>query len=231
MLNCNRFSPKSCKNYNRTSFADWFCPCSCKGCGKIGEALCGRCKKYIMEVELPESMIEKLAAMDKIAAEFSEMFVAGARKGSLYDCVKAYKFNAEQDLARPLAEILAGFIPEEEFVLVPLPTVRRHIRMRGFDHIDRLTEELGRLRGLETLRALRRGNDAVQVGASEEKRREQAKTAYLPAEGAAIRRDAKYLLVDDVITTGASMTEAARALRAAGAESVSAAALVINTEI
>jgi predicted amidophosphoribosyltransferase len=72
-------------------------------------------------------------------------------------------------------------------------------------------------------RALIRGNNAVQVGASEAKRAEQAKTAYIPKDN--IDRDANYLLVDDVWTTGSSMMAACNALQKVGCKNINIAVI------
>ena len=68
-----------------------------------------------------------------------------------------------------------------------------------------------------------RGNNAVQVDASEEKRAEQAKTAYIPKDG--IDRDANYLLIDDVWTTGSSMMAACDALQKVGCKNINIAVI------
>jgi predicted amidophosphoribosyltransferase len=80
--------------------------------------------------------------------------------------------------------------------VVALPTISRHIRERGFDHMAKLARKVAELNQLEMARVLARGNNAVQVGASMEKRREQAKTAYVARAG--IDTEANYLLIDDV---------------------------------
>lgn len=108
-------------------------------------------------------------------------------------------------------------------LVVPLPTIERHIRERGFDHIDLLVKKFVRLNACRRSRALIRGNNAVQVGASEEKRIEQAKTAYIPKND--IDRDANYLLVDDVWTTGSSMLAACSALQKAGCKNLNIAVI------
>ena len=107
--------------------------------------------------------------------------------------------------------------------VVALPTIQKHIRQRGFDHMEKLAKCLARQNDLEIVRVLERGNNCVQVGASEEKRREQAKTAYVALTE--IDREANYLLIDDVWTTGSSMLAAAKTLREAGCKNLSIAVI------
>ena len=107
--------------------------------------------------------------------------------------------------------------------VVALPTIQKHIRERSFDHMGLLAKCLAYQNGLGLARVLERGNNCVQVGASEEKRREQAKTAYVAR--ANIDREANYLLIDDVWTTGSSMLAAVKTLREAGCKNLSIAVI------
>ena len=109
-----------------------------------------------------------------------------------------------------------------KIVLVPLPTIRKHIRERGFDHTLRLCFELEdflqkRLEGLgvkvEYQDLLVRKNKTVQVGKEEKERRRQAEKAYGIREGIKIENRTLYILVDDVTTTGASLAAAKKILQ------------------
>ena len=116
-----------------------------------------------------------------------------------------------------LAELLESIIGSG-WVLVPLPTIRRHIRERGFDHIGLLCKKIG----LPIERALVRANNSVQVGANTEMRRRQAAEAYRAIN---VDADKKYLLVDDVWTTGSSMMAACDVMRAAGSKNLAIAVI------
>jgi len=116
-----------------------------------------------------------------------------------------------------LAELLAA-VMAPGWTLVPLPTIRRHIRERGFDHIDLICRKTG----WPVERVLLRANSTVQVGASNEERRAQAQSAYV-AKG--LEAEKRYLLVDDVWTTGSSMLAACEAMRAAGAKNLAIAVI------
>ena len=116
-----------------------------------------------------------------------------------------------------LAELLSCAIGDG-WVLAPLPTVRRHVRERGFDHIRLICRKTG----LPVERALIRVNDSVQVGADMETRRRQAAEAY---KAVSADSDKRYLLVDDVWTTGSSMLAACEAMRAAGSKNLAIAVI------
>lgn len=108
--------------------------------------------------------------------------------------------------------MLDGAVPDD-FVLAPLPTIARHVRERGFDHVGLIANKMK----LSTARVLVRNKNSVQVGASREERATQAKEAYWAMN---VVPEANYLLFDDVWTTGSSMMAAIEKLREAGAKKI-----------
>lgn len=110
-----------------------------------------------------------------------------------------------------------------QIVLVPLPTIRKHIRERGFDHTLRLCFELENFLqkrlddfgiSVEYQSLLVRKNKTVQVGKEKKERVKQAEKAYGIREGVEIENKTLYILVDDVTTTGASLAAAKKILQA-----------------
>ena len=109
-----------------------------------------------------------------------------------------------------------------KIVLVPLPTIRKHIRERGFDHTLRLCFELENFLqkrlddfgiSVEYQSLLARKNKTVQVGKEKKERMKQAEKAYGIREGIKIENKTLYILVDDVTTTGASLAAAKKILQ------------------
>ena len=100
-----------------------------------------------------------------------------------------------------------------------LPTVAKHVRERGFDHMALLARMLARQTGYEGCRLLKRAANTVQVGASSEQRQLQARRAYALRD-VLVEAEWDYLLVDDVWTTGSSMTAAAEKIFRAGARKI-----------
>jgi len=153
-----------------------------------------------------------------------------------------------KDFLRGDSRLLRG---GAEAILVPMPTSRKHVRERGFDHmmlVARGIEKRSRGR-IQVIRLLERARDTVQVGASDEVREMQAKEAvranlrFFEEEvrggsdsgrssnsGRFLKeiRETKVVLLDDVWTTGASMMEAGRILKAAGIEEVYGLTIVRN---
>jgi len=145
----------------------------------------------------------------------------------LKELVNVYKYHSLRAAGDVLAELIVDNISfNEDAVLVPLPTIRRHIRERGFAHIEILATKLSSFsRQRQSLRSylacakiLKRANSTVQVGSSAEKRKIQAEEAYSVAKG--FDPEKRYILLDDVWTTGSSMLAAAQKLRSEGAQHV-----------
>jgi ComF family protein len=138
------------------------------------------------------------------------------------DCIARFKFQADPSLARALAHLMrhAPWVEpalDTATLVVPMPLSPKRLRERGFNQALELARHLAPHKThAHTL--LRRGGSAHQVGASRQARLALVKDAFWVApERVSAVRGQRVVLVDDVMTTGASIYEAARALRASGA--------------
>ncbi len=217
---------------------DLLCPHTCRGCGAMGELLCKRCKNYIKEAhanvcpKCHRTIAEgQKRCLDCKNLPFEATFVYGWREGMLPELVKEYKYQAVRDMAEVLAGLYAemiheGFNEGREVVIVPLPTIGKHVRERGFDHMLSVAKKLARKRGFLCQPVLKRVNKSVQVGASEKMRLKQAAEAY--AVDGDLDAEKMYLLIDDVWTTGASMLAASKKMQEAGAKHLAMAVLEVG---
>lgn len=116
--------------------------------------------------------------------------------------------------------ILQTFDFDNDTVFVPLPTISKHVRERGFGHIEYLLQRLSWDDGrrLACAKVLKRVNSTVQVGSSSEKRKTQAAKAYELVKN--FNPNQHFILVDDVWTTGSSMLAVAQKMRSQGAQKV-----------
>lgn len=214
-------------------------PLLCRGCGAKGEALCDCCKKYIISNIKPSKIEEEGGRV------FEKAEYLGFRDEILGELVEEYKYMSMRKIGGVLAEIIyrTYCLGNREIVFVPMPTSLKHIRERGFDHMDLVVREVERLArkdggNIEVLRLLGRAKDTVQVGADEETRRKQAKEAVELSEDFISNKEEilkriktkKLVLVDDVWTTGASLTEAGKKLKRAGVKKIYALAIVRNRQ-
>ncbi len=134
--------------------------------------------------------------------------------------VQKYKFGHARSAAPLIADFMIESLPYfEDVVVVPVPTATVRIRQRGFDHADLLAKQLAHKINQRYVYALSRLGQTKQVGTKRAQRLAQLSQAFranLPLDGARV------LLVDDVLTTGATLSQAARILRQAGAKTVDA---------
>lgn len=154
--------------------------------------------------------------------------------GALADALLRLKWRGRDDLAGPLGALLAPIFLEKQGrcdVVVPVPLHRRRLRQRGYNQAALLAHAGLRKAGLRLplrpslLRRLRMDPPARDLGP--EGRFLRTVGAFAVPSGA--RREVagkRVLLVDDVVTTGATALGCATALRAAGAASVEVVALL-----
>lgn len=152
---------------------------------------------------------------------FDSAYCYGAYEGTLRELIHLFKYNGVRRLAGPLSRFLAAALPlDQQFdAVTPVPLHWRKRWQRGFNQSELLGKAIARRRGIPLLRVLRRGSATrAQAGLSNAQRRENVEGAFQ-----ARRRvpGLRILLVDDVMTTGATAAACARALIKAGARSVS----------
>jgi ComF family protein len=165
------------------------------------------------------------------APDFDRALSFGEYEGELRGLIHLLKYDRATPVASPLGNMLAHAITElvgdnATPVVVPVPLHRRRRRSRGFNQSELIARAAVRQlpRKLEILNgALLRQRDTIsQVGLSREERIENVRDAFRVAQPSRVQgRD--ILLVDDVMTTGTTLSECARVLKQAGAKRVWAA--------
>jgi len=116
-----------------------------------------------------------------------------------------------------------------DVVVVPLPTIAKHVRQRGFDHTLLLAQHLAVAKRWRCDQILTRRTNTVQVGTKARERMIQASKTYTLNKP--VKSDVYYLLLDDVWTTGASMRSAAKILSEAGATMVGGAVVAMSKPV
>ncbi len=203
--------------------------------------------KLLLDLLLPQKpIVRELLTMS--ADEFAERARqspgnAGKNMLSLYDyraplvreAVWMLKYRGSKKIAALLAallyeELLAfleEYAPLSDFtnpLLIPIPLSRKRERERGFNQCVLLTDELGKLDGGRNFSvskiALRKMKDTPSQTKTDKRseRLENLKDCFLADQKEVARRN--IILIDDVATTGATLAEARRTLRAAGARKV-----------
>lgn len=138
--------------------------------------------------------------------------------------IHRFKYEGFFALAKPLADVMIARWPawvDPPDLILPIPLHPRRQKSRGYNQAELLARPLGRALGIQTEAGwLRRTRyTAPQVGLGPDERQTNVSGAFAAAAAVRARH---VLLIDDVLTTGATMTAAAEALREAGAANVSA---------
>ncbi len=158
------------------------------------------------------------------ARAYEHAYCFGPYEGTLRELIHLFKFSGMRPLVRTLGAFVFRALPvDAEFDLVtPVPLHWRKLWSRGFNQSALLAGYMAKRRGLPMVSALRRKkNTAPQTGLTSAQRRKNLSGAVAVRRWARARiRDKRVLLVDDVVTTGATGNACAAALKRGGARSV-----------
>lgn len=205
-------------------------PHACVSCNKTGSLLCPGCTTDLIESRVPICIGCGKPSQNGICSAcepdwpVSRALLFGDRAGVLKILIDEYKFSHKRAASRELASLLGTLLPyASDAVIVPVPTIGRHIRERGYDHMALLARRVARRNHLRYAPLLVRDTDTVQHGASKHDRLAQAAEAF--AATGPVDSGRVYIVIDDITTTGASLKAAARVLRSAGARHIWVAAL------
>lgn len=191
----------------------------CAGCGLVGPVLCRTCRFALAApVALPRS---------------GDVIAALPFAGRPRQVILGFKYGNRRQLGHHVAGLLvnrllaAGVRPHDLDVVTWAPTSRRRRRQRGFDQAELVARRVAVQLGLPCRRLLEReGDDAPQTG------RNRAARLHGPVFRASPRAAGeRVLVVDDVVTTGATLRSAADALHRAGARSVVRSALATTPAV
>ena len=210
-------------------------PHYCYGCGKTGKTICQKCKKHITQMSYTTCVLCDRKLKDnnycgRHRFPVQRIYCLLLRQGAVLRAIDALKFERKRAVINDLVDITDELLPQlpTNSVLVPIPTTPRNTRIRGYDHMKLICHQLGRTRRIPVEQVLQRRNNVTQhFATSAKQRRLQAKEFFQVV--ADVDPAKHYYLVDDIFTTGATVREAARCLRQAGANSVTIIVLTRQT--
>ncbi|MBI5250993.1 MAG: ComF family protein [Desulfomonile tiedjei] len=210
----------------------WLCYDCTDSISKIEEPFCSQCG-----LPLPENNPDGALFCGQclIATPAYHRARYGVKyKGTLREGLKRFKYggalHATDALSGILIEAYRRHYEHDEFDLIlPIPIHRKKLWERGFNQVIVLTEKLSRHVGIPMNRTcLRKSvNTPPQAGLTRHERLSNLRGSFIVSRPDAIK-DKRLLLVDDVATTGSTITEAARTIRKAGAARVDALVLALT---
>lgn len=212
-------------------------PSACAGCGRVGPAVCVECSRCLQGAA-------RVHRPSPTPLGWIPAHVVADYDGTTRALMTAWKERGRRDvcahLAGPLARAIAAGVeamcaeaalaPREEIAVVPIPASSAALRRRGEDAWERVVRQAvqecptdARLRLVRAVSLVRQPRD--QAGLTASARRDNLAGALTCAQAPAER----VIVVDDIVTTGATLAEAARALREAGVGAVRAAAIAATS--
>lgn len=221
----------------------WFFPEVCQLCGR-GRAtpdqgyVCADCRQAVRWIEEPLCSRCGLPFAGAITQPFECSNCSGmdlhfdwARsavlaRGPVLEAIHRYKYNRQMWFEAFLADLLLTralpmLAQETWHGIVPVPLHPQRRRERQFNQAEQLARRLSRASGIPLhARALRRVKPTqTQTHLTRQRRMANVRGAFAVRQTEAVR-GGRFLLVDDVLTTGCTTSECARALRKAGAEAI-----------
>lgn len=187
----------------------------CLICSRLGVEFCATCIDGV----------KPFRARD--LSEFEACFCAGEYLGWLRESIICYK-NGDAKYVEMLSQILCNtfeqYLDNRNLTLIPIPSSQQKVRERGFDSMANLCCRLAKDKGsiyLDDSNLFLRRQVVDQVGLSALQRHANLEGAF------GVRRaiHGTVVIVDDVVTTGATLNSAAKALKFAGAQRIFALAL------
>lgn len=180
--------------------------------------ICHECEKKL-PYTVGDSVAQKFPFIDKCV---SPLYYKDKVRASVH----RYKFGGCSAYSRRYAALMSDCVENNLDccsidVISWIPLSKKRLRQRGYDQARLLAEEIAAKTGLPCRQLLQKvkNNSAQSLTRDAKQRRENVAGVYALDDGADVS-GLRILLVDDVVTTGATMSEAARILRKAGAKSV-----------
>ena len=195
-------------------------PWKCVFCESVlkNTDICHECEEKL-PYTVGDSAMQKFPFIDKCV---SPLYYKDKVRASVH----RYKFDGCSAYSRRYAALMSDCVENNLDcrsidVISWIPLSKKRLRQRGYDQARLLAEEIAAKTGLPCRQLLQKvkNNSAQSLTRDAKQRRENVAGVYALDDGADVS-GLRILLVDDVVTTGATMSEAARILRKAGAKSV-----------
>ncbi|OFV98611.1 MAG: hypothetical protein A3H28_06065 [Acidobacteria bacterium RIFCSPLOWO2_02_FULL_61_28] len=191
-----------------------------RGSARQGTSYCGVCRRNAVQ----RDGVQRNAVQHALFA-FEQARSFGAYEGTLQSLIQRLKYDGYRPLAKPLGRFLAEAarrLEEQSFdLLIPVPLHPRRQRQRGFNQAALLAAEVSKFLNIPSgaKDCVRVRDTRPQTGLRAAERRKNVAGAFDVPEPERVR-GRRVLLIDDVLTTGATAHACAQALRKAGARGV-----------
>lgn len=207
---------------------DLLYPPRCCFCRKItdGEMICSMC-----DTKLPYTHDNsKQTKFSHVSAAVSPLFYTD----TVRDSVIRYKFHSATGYSKVYGQLIAKCIDENGIncdIITYVPLSRKRHWVRGYNQAELIAQEISKIKGIPVVQLLKkiRNNPAQSGVKSPQKRKANVKNVY-KAINLEYIKGKDILIIDDVITTGATISECAKMLKEQGSGEIFAASLARSKE-
>jgi len=194
---------------------DLLFPPRCAGCGRIDTVWCRDCQATLSQLTFANEL--------NVVQPLSGVAAATWHTGVAREAVQALKYNNAQMIAKPLGERLAACLEHQYWtvdIIVPVPLHMKRLSERGYNQAKLLADQVAAMTGIrcepEALQRIRETQSQVTVSGTE--RLTNINGAF-EAQSSIVNGQV-ILMIDDVYTTGSTLSACGEALIHAGAERV-----------
>lgn len=227
--------------FHWADWLDWLLPPRCGGCRRRGYWLCPACQMSLTPLPAPSCQrcgrpivrAERCRRCRLAPPAFDRAWSAYHYAGPLRQAIHRFKYGGERGLGRHLGQHLTRCLPAElgqVDLVVPVPLHPSRYRQRGYNQSELLARSVAD--GISCplrLDLQRHRSTPPQVGRTAQARRQNLAGAFVWL-GSRLAGQ-RILLIDDVLTTGATLEACAQALRPSGPRTIVAATLARGTLI
>jgi len=234
--------PKLLKKFSKF-ILDLVFPIECLDCGQEGDYLCEDCYR---KLKFNEAKSLNFSEANLKISQIDSIFIAGDYEDPLLKkLIIKYKYNFISPLGHTLANFLIDFWklqneevetadfkiskPTKDYLVIPIPLSKKRLRWRGFNQAEIIARHFSEYFNYELNLDLKRIKyQRPQAELSETERLENIKSSFAWTSEKLTKEDLAtktIILIDDVLTTGATLNEAARVLKEAGAAEIYALVL------
>ena len=200
---------------------DVLVPSACCGCGRVGESLCSVCVAGLRPASDPRDRFLTADAGVVIGQSMVLGLAAFAHGGSLRKALERLKYAGARRVADPIARAAAPTFGQlismtGPATLAPVPIHPTRLRQRGYNQAQLLADQLGRATGMPVRELLLRTRETTkQHRLDRAARLRTLQDAFAPAPS--VPTSGPIIVIDDILTTSATLEACARVLRDSGA--------------
>ena len=233
----------SCISLTGHAFLDVLFPCSCLVCSRLLEPgaldLCDACRRGLQRVTRGDDLFMRTLGKLQAGGVIDDLIVPFyfMKDGPLQALIHELKYGGMRRIGVELGKEIGRCLAEEGRCkdisgVLPVPLHRARLRERGYNQSQCLCQGISAVTGIPTLERVlvRQRNTATQTALSVAERLSNVHGAFaVRMSKVQLVRRSRILLVDDVITTGATIRACASVLRLHGSECVFAATVAVAT--